>query len=76
MAKKRHYEQALEARDSQMISADMNACANLPKDVKYHAWPSSGEMMSYSLNDTISGIDGQTRADISGAKRHRSKSKY
>jgi len=76
MAKKRHYEQALEARDSHMLSADMSACANMPQTVKYHAWPTSGAMMDYSLNDDIGGIDAQMRSDVSGAKRQKSKNKY
>lgn len=69
MAKKRHYEQALEARDSQMLSADMSACANMPQQVKYHAWPKSGEYAHSSYNDTISGIDKQMRSDSAGANK-------
>lgn len=76
MAKKRHYEQELEARDSRMLSADMSACANMPQDVKYHAWPKDAGYQSSSYNDTISGIDAQERADVSGAKRHKGGFKY
>lgn len=77
MAKRRHYEQALEARDSSMLSADMSAPANLPQDVKYHAWPKSGTYMpDENLNDSISGIDKQMNDDVSGARRHKGGNKW
>ena len=76
MAKKRHYEQELQARDSSMLSADMSAPANMPQDVKYHAWPKSAGYATSSYNDTISGIDAQEREDASGAKRRKGGFKY
>ena len=79
MAKKRFYsksEMTMERQDSSMLSADNSAVANMPQQVKYHAWPKGAGYASYNLDDTISGIDKQTSADESGMKRHRSKSKY
>ena len=43
-----------EMRDFSMISEDKSACANLPQDVKYHAWPKTGHYADYDLDDTIS----------------------
>lgn len=76
MAKKRHYEQELQTRDSAMLSADMSAPANMPQDVKYHAWPKDAGYATSSYNDTISGVDAQGRADSAGAKRHKGGFKY
>lgn len=85
MAKKRFYDgdysglnaaREQQARDFSMISEDKSACANLPQQVKYHAWPKPGSYASYDLDDTIKGIDGQMNADGSGMRKHKSKSKY
>lgn len=79
MAKKRFYEasqRGMEARDSRMLSEDKSAVANMPQDVKYHAWPKGAGYADYTLDDTISGIDKQMGDDVSGMKRHKSKSKY
>lgn len=79
MAKKRFYsmsERAMEKRDSGMLSNDMSACANMPQDVKYHAWPKDPSYASYNLDDTITGIDEQLRADGSGMRKHKSRTKY
>ena len=65
-----------EMRDFSMISEDKSACANLPQDVKYHAWPKTGHYADYDLDDTIRGIDKQMNEDGSGMRRHKSKSKY
>lgn len=84
MAKKRFHsgasalnvERRAEARDFSMISEDKSACANLPQDVKYHAWPKAGHYAEYSLDDTIRGIDKQMNEDGAGMRRHKSRSKY
>lgn len=84
MSKKRFYagDSALnqarnqEARDFSMISEDKSACANLPQQVKYHAWPKAGHYAEYDLDDTIRGIDKQMDADGAGMRKHKSKSKY
>ena len=65
-----------EAKDFSMISEDKSACANLPQDVKYHAWPKPGYYANYDLDDTVRGIDEQMDADGAGMRRNKSKSKY
>lgn len=65
-----------ETEDFSMISEDKSACANLPQDVKYHAWPQPGYYAEYRLDDTIRGIDEQMNADGAGMRKHKSKSKY
>lgn len=85
MAKKRFYEgeyagsqnsKAMQERDSMMIGNDYNAVANLPQEVKYHAWPKARHYAQYDLDDTISGVDKQMNEDGADMKRHKSKSKY
>lgn len=85
MAKKRFYDgdysglnkaREQQARDFSMISEDKSACANLPQDVKYHAWPKAGSYADYDLDDTIRGIDKQMDQDGAGMRKHKSKSKY
>lgn len=66
----------IEDRDFSMISEDRSAVANLPQDVKYHAWPQAGYYADYDLDDTIRGINKQMDEDGSGMKRHKSRSKY
>lgn len=85
MAKKRFYDgdysglnaaRKQEARDFAMISEDKSAVANMPQQVKYHAWPKPGYYADYDLDDTIRGINKQMDEDGSGMRRHKSKSKY
>lgn len=86
MSKKRFYDgdysgplnvaRKQEARDFGMISEDHNAVANLPQDVKYHAWPKAGHYADYDLDDTIRGINEQQNADGAQMRRHKAKSKY
>lgn len=66
----------LEAKDYEMISEDHNAVANLPQDVKYHAWPQAGYYADSNLDDTIRGINKQLDADGAGMRKHKSKEKY
>lgn len=65
-----------ESRDFEMISEDRSAVANLPQQVKYHAWPKAGHYADYDLDDTIRGVNSQMDADGAGMKRHKSRSKY
>jgi hypothetical protein len=65
-----------EAGDFEMIREDKSACANLPQDVKYHAWPKAGHYAEYDLDDTIRGVDKQMDEDGAGMKRHKSTKKY
>lgn len=80
MAKKSRFyaksEASMESRDSKMLSNDYSAVANMPQGIKYHAWPKGAPYASYSLDDTITGIDSQMSADVAGMNRHRAKSKY
>ncbi len=66
----------MEADDFEMIREDKSACANLPQQVKYHAWPEPGYYAESDLDDTIRGIDKQLDADGAQMRRHKSKSKY
>lgn len=66
----------MERRDSMMLSEDRNACANLPQDVKYHAWPKARHYHDYGLDDTIRGIDKQMDSDNAGLERHLQPEKY
>lgn len=86
MAKKRFYDgdysgplnvaRKQEARDFEMISEDHSAVANLPQQVKYHAWPKAGHYAEYDLDDTIRGINKQMDEDGSGMRKHKSTKKY
>jgi hypothetical protein len=65
-----------EMRDAGMINEDHSATANLPQEVKYHAWPKEENYATYGLDDTIRGIDKQEREDVGQMKRHMQKGKY
>ncbi len=65
-----------EMRDAGMLSENKSAVANMPQDVKYHAWPSYHVGLDMGIDDTIRGIDRQVDADMSGAKRHMDPTKY
>jgi len=78
---KRFYEEekARQARDGEMLNADMGAVANMPRSVKYHDWPTSEKYLGEAvpeLNDKITGVNAQMSEDVRGAKKHRSHSKY
>lgn len=66
----------MEENDFEMISEDHKACANLPQEVKYHAWPEPGYYAETNLDDTIRGITKQQNADGEGMRRNKAKSKY
>lgn len=65
-----------EMEDAGMIREDHNATANLPQDVKYHAWPDSDTYPRYGLDDTIRGIDKQESEDGRKMERHMQFGKY
>jgi hypothetical protein len=61
----------LEGQDSQMISEDRGAIANLPQNVVIRAYPTSpNASMPENLNDTIVGVDGQMNLDDSKRRAH------
>lgn len=79
MAKRFYEERMEEKRDSGMLSASPSSVANMPQEVKYHAWPTSDKYMgpaSPEMNDTITGINQQMGEDVKKAKSHRSHNKY
>lgn len=61
--------QRFQMQDFSMLREDYNAIANLPQDVKYHAWPKADDYRQYNLNDTIEGVDRQMKQDSKGGKR-------
>jgi len=66
----------LEQQDGSMLNEDRNAIANLPQDVKYHAWPKAGYYSDYGLDDTIRGINKQMDEDGAEMKKHLQPGKY
>lgn len=65
-----------EYEDSMMINEDVNAVANLPQYVKYHAWPKPGYETMYNIDDTLHGVDKQIDGDVKGMKREFDPEKY
>lgn len=65
-----------EMTDSMMIQEDHSAIANLPQDVKYHAYPKAGYYLGEVLNDSSSGIDRQLNKDGHMVKRFEQPEKY
>jgi len=77
MAKRYHASERKEERkDSGMLSEDHLAPANMPQDVKYHAWPKAGSYADYDINDSISGVNRQMDEDGAGMKRHKGGNKW
>lgn len=65
-----------ESKDFSMISEDHSAPANLPQDVKYHAWPKAGHYADYDLDDTIKGVDRQMDEDGAQMLRRKAGNKW
>lgn len=65
-----------EMHDAGMIREDHSATANLPQDVKYHAWPANKDYPRYGLDDTIRGIDKQEDEDYREMEKHKQRGKY
>ncbi len=81
MAKKRFHSaegarRSSEMRDSGMLHDNKSAVANMPQDVKYHAWPSAHVGLDSRIDDTISGINDQMRSDESKARSILNPKKY
>lgn len=81
MAKKRFYkksQQQMQKLDSEMISEDRSAVANLPQGVIQKDWPRTTYYNHRDLGaeDNVRGIDRQMDEDTNGASKHRSKRKY
>lgn len=65
-----------ERADFSMISEDHSAPANMPQQVKYHAWPKVGHYADYDLDDTIRGIDRQMNEDGAQMRRRKGGNKW
>ncbi len=78
MAKKKYYNgnEGMRHEDGGMLHEDRSAIANLPQDVKYHAWPEANDYRDYNLNDNIMGIDVQMKDDSKRGKRDKYPQKY
>jgi len=63
-------------RASGLLNEDHSKIANLPQDVKYHAWPKAYRGLNVDLDDTIAGIDRQMSNDESQAHRYLRPKKY
>lgn len=59
-----------EMRDAGMISEDHRAIANMPQDVRYHAYPRVYGYLPEDLDDTLRGVDRQMDMDNSQKMRH------
>jgi hypothetical protein len=59
-----------EMRDAGMIHEDPYSVANLPQDVRYHAYPKVRNGLPEELDDTINGIDRQIEYDHGHAMKH------
>lgn len=60
----------LEAQDGAMLNEDHSAIANMPQEVKMHAWPDSYTYLPEDLDDTITGINRQVGLDGSQMHKH------
>jgi|GEM_PF-3348926 len=79
MAKKKRYhsgDKEMTSHSEGMFSGEHLGFANLPDKVIMKEWPRNDYFKSRELNDKLSGIDEQIDADVKGANRNRSKSKY
>jgi hypothetical protein len=80
--KKKHHESKSMSRrhhemhDAGMITEDHSAIANMPQEVKMHAWPRAHEGMDSRLDDTIHGINRQMNRDESETHTHLKPHKY
>lgn len=63
MAKKKRYYGGKKMKGSGMLSADMNAIANMPQKSFIKMWPKATYGADYGLNDTIMYIDKQMKDD-------------
>lgn len=67
---------ASSSRSSGMLSENRSAVANMPQDVKYHAWPLPDVGLDARVDDTITKIDKQMGDDMSAARRAMNPTSY
>jgi len=75
MPKKRYYDKKMSKQEGGMI-AGATGIALMPTNVIMKYYPKDGSYLPENLNDGLSGIDKQTKADVSGTKRELSKTKF
>jgi hypothetical protein len=75
MAKKRYYDKKMSKADGEMIAGKVGQ-AMMPQDVIMKFYPKNGSYLTENINDGMSGIDKQVKADASGTKRELSPTKY
>lgn len=61
---------AQERQDSEMISEDRSAIANMPQNVIMREYPHYAEGIASIPSDNLAGIDSQIRMDHSGMRKH------
>lgn len=59
-----------EMRDAGMITEDHRAIANMPQEVRYHAYPRVYGYLPEDLDDTLRGVDRQMDLDNDRKMRH------
>lgn len=69
MASKRYYEEKKQERKDGGMIGSSGGIANMPQDVKYHAWPTAGTYLNETHDDTIKDIDQQINENNSGMKK-------
>jgi len=76
MAKKRYYDKKMSKMEGEMMSKASRGNAMMPQDVIMKYYPKSGYYLPEGINDGMSGIDKQTKADVMETKKELSPTKY
>lgn len=79
MAEKKRYHDRRkeEMRDAGMLHENHSEVANMPQEVKYHAWPKPKYgLMDSELDDTIAGINHQMDRDEEQGRKGMKPHKY
>jgi len=75
MAKKRYYDRKMSKADGEMISGKVGQ-AMMPQEVIMKMYPKNGSYLPENINDGMSGVDKQVKADVSDTKRELAPTKY
>lgn len=70
------YKHGLDSQYKGMMHEDHSAPANLPQDKKLEYYPPRDYVDNYHLDDTILGIDDNSRNSVGKVKSHQSDSMY
>jgi len=76
MPKKRYYSSKSGTQGGEMISGASRGQALMPQEVIMRAYPKSDAYLNENINDGMSGIDVQKRADGRDMKKDLSPTKY